>query len=227
MVPMSMVVAVSGSVGGIGASTFAWALAQQLTLADGEAQHVCLIDVQPDGAPLDLIVGCEQTPGIRWSQVRIRSTDIAANVILQALPAHHGVAVLSADSGATADPVALGHLVAALRRDGCRVVLDIGARDAVLPTLQPDVEVLLLPPTLPGIVAAHAVLRRGAELIVVDTGNADVTPEMVATQLGRAPRASIRWQRSVRDAAVSAAPFPATSDVMRAAAEVLVVVNGA
>lgn len=215
---MGLVITVSGAVGGIGTSTFAWALAQQ----PAEPGWLpVLIDAQPDGAPLDLTGGAEQIPGIRWSQVRIRSTDIAAETIVSSLPTHHGVAVLSADAGATADPIALGHLVEVLRSGDHVVVLDLPARHALREAMQPKIDVMLLPPTMGGIVAAFRSMRPATQFVVVDIGRGDLLPDQLAEQLGRPPLGVVRWQRAVAASSIAGTRIPAGTDVMRLAAGIL------
>jgi len=223
---MGMVVTVAGAVGGIGTSTFAYAVALQVGSALQVGHKPVLIDAQPDGVPLDLVVGAEQVPGIRWSQVRIRSADISADTILSALPTHRGVAVLSADREATADAVALGHVVQVLRDEQCVVILDIPARHPLRASLRPEVDVLLLPPTLGGIVAAHAALREGTQLVLVDIGRADVTAPMVGEYLAYSPVGVVRWQRSVTAWAAAGGNLSRSSDVMRVAARIMGVDGG-
>ena len=224
---MGMVISVSGAVGGIGTSTFAYALALQ---ADPVLQSGCravLVDAQSDGAPLDLLVGAEAAPGIRWSQVRIRTTDIAADTILAALPQHRGVAVLSSDRDAAVDAAALGHVVSVLREENCVLVLDLPARDPLRESLRPDIDVLLLPPTMCGIVAAHVAMRESTVPVLVEVGSADVSAQMVAEYLAVQPLGVVRWQRSVRAGFVAGGSLPGTTDVMRIAALILGAASGA
>lgn len=215
MVHMGAVVTVSGAVGGIGASTFAYGLALQF------AAGVVLIDAQPDGVPLDCLIGAEACAGTRWSQVRIRTSDISAQAIRAALPQHQGVHVLSADAESTADALAVPHLVTALRQAGSSVVLDLSARDKLRETLPMDVDVMLLPATLPGIVAARGLLRSSTQLVLVEDGRAEVLPAMVSDYLECELAGVVRWQRGVSSAATAGVKPPAATDVMRVAALLL------
>lgn len=224
---MGIVITVSGAVGGIGASTFAYALALQAGSELQPGHAAVLIDAQSDGAPLDVVVGAEAVPGIRWSQVQIRSADISSDTILSALPTHHGVAVLSADRDAHVDAVALGYLVEVLRNEAYAVVLDIPARHPLRQSLCPDIDLLLLPPTMCGIVAAHVAMREATQLVHVDIGRTDVTERLLAEYLGRAPVGPVRWQRSVTAGAVAGGSLPRASEVMRLAAQILGAVDGA
>lgn len=217
---MGILITVSGAVGGIGTSTFAWAIAQQVAHLMPSHTSV-LIDAQASGPPLDLIAGAERVAGIRWSQVRVRSADIAHETVLAALPVHCGVSLLSSDEDATADGVALDHLVGVLRSESCVVVLDISARDARRESLAPEIDLLLVPPTMGGIVSAHRSLRPDTRVVLVETGHADVVLNQVAEYLARPELGSVRWQRAVIAGERSGAGTPRSTDVMKLAASVL------
>lgn len=212
---MGVVVTVSGSVGGIGTSTFAFAVALQA------GSGAVLIDAQSDGVPLDVLIGAENAVGTRWSQVRIRSSDIAADTVSAALPEHHGIRVLSADRDGLPDAVAVGHLVTVLRAEADVIVVDVPARHPMRQSLRPDVDLLLLPPTLPGIVAATHALLPGTRACVVDLGFADIPLSRVGEYLDHPVAGTIRWQRAVSVAATAGDPLPLGCDVMRLAARVL------
>ncbi len=210
---MGQVAAVSGAVGGIGTSTLAYALALQPSGA------VALIDAQPDGAPLDILVGSEGVTGARWSQVRVQSDAIDALTILDALPEHAGIHVLSADRAGSVDARALRYLVAALRDHCDLVVLDIPMRDAGLEALRPDLRVTMLSPTITALGSAMTA-PAGELLVVVDTGHADFPATAAADYLGRELAGVVRWQRAVTMAAAQCVPPPASADVMRVAAAI-------
>ena len=208
---MGSVVSVSGAVGGIGTSTFAFALALQ------PSGTSVLIDGQPDGVPLDVAIGLETEPGARWGSVRLGSADIAVPTVLDALPQAHGVHVLSADREAAVDLAALPLLVEALR-DACElVVLDVPIRTAELASLRPDLRLLLVPPTLQGLGAALVASRMDHAVIAVDTGHRGLPIGMLHQYLEHPVAGSVRWQRAITDAAAACLPPPAGTDVMRLA----------
>lgn len=208
---MGHVATVSGAVGGIGTSTLAYALALQPSTV------VALIDAQSDGAPLDILIGSEGVPGARWSQVRVQSEAIDADTILDALPEHAGIHVLSSDRAGTSDARALRFLVGALRDHCDLVVLDIPSRDTGLDALQPDLRVMLLPPTVAALGSALA--APSTDLIVVaDIGRADFPIGATGDYLGGEVAGVVRWQRAVTMAAAQCVPPPASSDVMKVAA---------
>ncbi len=83
-------VAVKGGAGGLGASTLAVGLA--LTAAK-RSLKVALIDDDPGGGGLDLLLGAESAPGWRWDKLRQASGQIAD--ITGMLPRVEGVTLVS------------------------------------------------------------------------------------------------------------------------------------
>ena len=205
---MGSLITVTGCVGGIGTSTFAYALG----LA---ARPAVVIEGVASGAPLDLLVGAEQAPGVRWGQVRIRSDAFNVGEVRRALVQWQGVSLLAADREGVMDPLAAQLLVEALRRDGI-VVLELPYRHPLRDSLRPDLDLVLLPPTLPGIAALALARRPHSRPIVVDIGTADLTQRQLVEVLQCEPP-RLRWQRSVRLACTAGAALPASSDPMRVA----------
>ncbi|KAA8970507.1 septum site-determining protein Ssd [Mycobacterium sp.] len=121
------VVAVIGGRGGAGASLFATALAQV-------AAESLLVDLDPWGGGIDLLVGGEDTPGVRWPDLAVQGGRVSWSAVRAALPRHRGVSLLS---GIRADydvhAAALDAVVDAGRRGGTTVVCDLPRRltDAV------------------------------------------------------------------------------------------------
>lgn len=206
---MGHVVLVSGAVGGVGASTLAYALAQHT--------RGVLVDMQADGVPLDILVGAEAVPGTRWSQVRVSTADIAPDSILAALPVFNGVSLLSSDFVATGDAAALVHVVEALRGSGTFVVIDLPLRHGVRHVLNADAEILLTPPTVPALVVAAATSARDLHLVVADRGPADIDHRVISRYLNHHVMGTVRWQRGVALAMSSGSPIPDSTDVMRIA----------
>ena len=206
---MGLVVTVSGAVGGIGTSTFAYALALQ------QPERAVLIDAQPAGTPLDLLIGAEAEPGTRWRHVHV-TADIGPETIRAALPSWQRIRFLSADRERTANAAALLHLVSALRADDL-VILDIDARNPVLETLQPDLRVLLVPTTIYGLGAALCV--EGAVPVLVETMPADFSVHDFAQYLPGV--ATFNHELAVWQLMRETSMPPLTSSVMRAAAAVM------
>lgn len=98
-----MVLGVVGVVGGSGASTLAAALAKTASGA------VSLIDGDPYSGGLDLLLGIEETPGLRWPDLAMSSAgQVLGDDLRTAVPrTADGVAVLSAARSTIDDPFSL------------------------------------------------------------------------------------------------------------------------
>ncbi len=116
------VVAVIGGCGGAGASLFAVALAQTATDA-------LLVDVDPWGGGIDLLVGGETTPGLRWPDLALQGGRLNWPAVREALPRHRGISLLSGTRrGYELDAGPLDAVVDAGRRGGVTVVCDLPRR---------------------------------------------------------------------------------------------------
>lgn len=85
-------IGVMGARGAAGSSTVAAALA--LTAARGGAS-TCLVDADPLGGGIDLVLACEGVAGSRWPDLAQRSGRIPAATLRESLPTRHGVQVIS------------------------------------------------------------------------------------------------------------------------------------
>jgi secretion/DNA translocation related CpaE-like protein len=120
--PRGEVVAVIGGCGGAGASMLAVALAQ----AAGDA---LLVDLDPWGGGIDLLVGGESTPGLRWPDLALQGGRLNWSAVREALPRHRGITLLSGtrcEYGLDREPVEA--VVDAGRRGGVVVVCDLPRR---------------------------------------------------------------------------------------------------
>ena len=116
------VVAVMGGRGGAGASLFAVALAQL-------AQHPLLVDLDPWGGGIDLLVGCETSPGVRWPDLALQGGRLNWSAVREALPRHRGVSMLSGTRREyEMDARAVDAVIDAGRRGGATVVCDLPRR---------------------------------------------------------------------------------------------------
>lgn len=119
---LGAVVAVIGGRGGAGASLFAAALAHI-------ARDPLLVDLDPWGGGIDLLVGCETTPGVRWPDLALRGGRLNWSAVREALPRHRGMSMLSATRrGYELDARAVDAIVDAGRRGGATVVCDLPRR---------------------------------------------------------------------------------------------------
>jgi secretion/DNA translocation related CpaE-like protein len=120
--PPGAVVAVIGGRGGAGASVFAVALAQAAT-------DSLLVDVDPWGGGIDLLVGAETTPGVRWPDLSLQGGRLNWSAVREALPQHRGISMLSGTRrGYDMDAGAVQAVVDAGRRGGATVVCDLPRR---------------------------------------------------------------------------------------------------
>ena len=120
-------IAVVGARGGAGASILSAALA--LVSAASEARTL-LVDGDEFGGGMDLVLGWEDDPGLRWPGLVIEAGRISADSLHNALPSRGSLAVLSAGRvrpGASGgvDPVASAAVIEAGRRAGDLVVCDV------------------------------------------------------------------------------------------------------
>jgi secretion/DNA translocation related CpaE-like protein len=120
-------IAVLGACGGAGASVFASAIA---VAAAQPAADVLLIDCDPLGAGLDVLLGMENDPGLRWGDLSAPSGRLQVDALRQALPVVRSgsgqVAVLCAGrAGGEISADVLDVVVDAGRRSGATTVLDV------------------------------------------------------------------------------------------------------
>ena len=188
----AVTVAVIGGRGGAGASSLACALA--LTASDG-GWRTLLVDADPLGGGLDMVLGCEDAPGLRWPDLAAADGSISASALRSSLPRLGGLHLLSWDRG---DPVSVSGatvraVLAAGRQAHELVVLDLPRRpDQAAEATSAGVDVLLLvvPTEVRAVAAAGRVAAYAGRLThdvrVVTRGPAPsgLTPEMVAGSLG-------------------------------------------
>jgi secretion/DNA translocation related CpaE-like protein len=191
------VLAVVGGRGGAGASVLATAVAIA-GVSDGE--RVMLVDCDPLGGGLDLLLGAEDVQGPRWpeltlSEGRVPAASLRAALPRPPLPGGTGeLTVLSCDrDGAGPRPGAVGSVLDAGRRAGETVVCDVPRYpiEAALAALdEADLTVLLVPAEVRSTAAAARVAgvlrQRGSSLQLVVRGPAPggLAPRDVAAALG-------------------------------------------
>jgi secretion/DNA translocation related CpaE-like protein len=116
------VIAVVGGRGGAGASMFAAALAQT-------AKDALLIDLDPWGGGIDLLLGGESAPGLRWPDLALQSGRLNWPAVQEALPRCRGVSVLSGTRCALElEPRPVDAVIDAGRRGGATVICDVPRR---------------------------------------------------------------------------------------------------
>ncbi|MEV0961945.1 septum site-determining protein Ssd [Streptomyces sp. NPDC049910] len=155
----ALTVGVIGGRGGAGASTLACALA---VTAAREGRRTMLVDGDPLGGGLDVLLGGEQQAGRRWPDFAASRGRVAGGALEEALPSVHGLRVLSWDRGDSVaiPPEAMRSVLAAARRRGGVVVVDLprrvdeGTAEALA---QLDVGLLVVPGDLRAVAAARRV----------------------------------------------------------------------
>jgi secretion/DNA translocation related CpaE-like protein len=118
------VVGVVGGCGGAGASVFASGLA--VTAAE-RGQQVLLADLDPVGGGLDLMLGVDGVPGLRWPDLAGARGRLPSSSVHDALPRLDGLAVLAWGRGEPVDvpAVAVDAVLTSATRTHDLVVLDL------------------------------------------------------------------------------------------------------
>jgi secretion/DNA translocation related CpaE-like protein len=154
------VIGVLGGRGGAGASV----LAAGLALSAAGRGPSWLVDLDPIGGGADAGLGAELAPGARWTDLGVVTGRLSPRALRAALPEVEGVAVVSAGQGSAPDlsPEAVRAVVAAARRGGGTVVLDLGrsptaARDEATGTI--DDLFLVVPAELRAVLASRRVVE--------------------------------------------------------------------
>jgi secretion/DNA translocation related CpaE-like protein len=226
-------VAVGGSCGGTGAST----LAAGLALAAGPGG--LLVDGDPWGGGLDLLLGAERADGLRWPELSGLRGRVDGEALLAALPDAGGVSVLAASRSSPA-PVpddALVAVVEAARVIGTPVVVDLGRPlpsgrgEGVL--ADADLALLVVPARLRAATAARLLVESagsawaGAQLVVRPVPGG-LSRDEVADLVGRPVLAELRHDRSAVPRGECGAPpeLSARSPMGAVTRRVLAVVAG-
>ncbi|GAA3271128.1 septum formation initiator [Streptomyces lavendulae subsp. lavendulae] len=188
----ALAVGVIGGSGGAGASTLACALA----LGAGRAgERTILIDGDPLGGGMDVLLGGEGAGGLRWPDFAASRGRVGAGALEESLPELHALRVLSWDRGerVVVPPAAMRSVVAAARRRGGVVVVDLPRRvdEAVAEVLaQLDLVLLVVPGELRSVAAAGRVaagvrmVARDVRVVVRGRCREGLDAEAVAGLLG-------------------------------------------
>lgn len=155
----ALTVGVIGGRGGSGASTLACALA---VTAARSGRRTMLIDGDPLGGGIDVLLGGERAEGMRWPDFAHSKGRVGGGALEESLPALHGLRVLSwgRDDWVVIPPQAMQAVMGAARRLGGVVVVDLPRRvdEAVAEALaQLDLGLLVVPGELRAVAAAKRV----------------------------------------------------------------------
>jgi secretion/DNA translocation related CpaE-like protein len=159
VVTPALTVSVLGGRGGAGASTLACALA---VTAARLGHRATLVDGDPMGGGVDVLLGGEGVDGLRWPELAAVRGRVSSIELADSLPQLYGLAVLSWDRGelAAVSPEAMCTVLAAARRRGGLVVVDLPRHPepATAEALrQTDTGLLVVPAELRAMAAAGRV----------------------------------------------------------------------
>ncbi len=188
----ALAVGVIGGSGGAGASTLACALALRAARA---GERTILIDGDPLGGGMDVLLGGESAEGLRWPDFAASRGRVGAGALEESLPELHDLRVLSWDRGdrVVVPPAAIRSVVSAARRRGGVVVVDLPRRvdEAVAEVLaQLDLVLMVVPGELRSVAAAGRVaagvrmVARDVRVVVRGRCPGGLDPEAVAGLLG-------------------------------------------
>lgn len=166
------VLAVIGGRGGAGASILAGALAVTAVKA---GRRTLLVDADPLGGGLDLVLGWERVDGLRWPALAAADGRVDPPTLLEALP-HRGDLVLLSFARDELEPVPSEAMAATLdagRRARDVIVTDLPRRldDAAVLALQAAERALIV---VPAELRATAAAARVAGLVTVHCDNVSV-----------------------------------------------------
>jgi secretion/DNA translocation related CpaE-like protein len=197
------VVGVIAGRGGAGASVFATALAQA-------APDALLIDADPWGGGIDLVLGSEGETGLRWPDLTVQGGRLSYSALRDALPQRRGVTVLSGNrAGNDIDAAPLGAVIDAGSRGGATVICDLprrstGAVETVLGAA--DLVVVMAPADVRSCAATAAIVpwvsavNPNAGVVVRGPSPGGLRSVDVAKIVGLPLLAAMRAQPGVADA---------------------------
>lgn len=194
------VVGVLGGRGGAGATSLASALA---VTGVRRGRRTMLIDADPLGGGIDLVLGGESAGGLRWPELAGTRGRVSGTALRDALPRVDELTVLSWDRGdaLSIPPEAMAALLAAAERGSDLVVVDLPRRadDAARCAMERAAVVLLVVPAEVRAAAAAARVATSAGLycrdlrvVVRGPAPAGLPAEAVADSLGLPLAGSIK-----------------------------------
>ncbi|ARQ72369.1 septum site-determining protein Ssd [Streptomyces marincola] len=190
--PPALTIGVLGGRGGAGASSLACGLA---VTAAAKGRRSTLIDADPLGGGLDMLLGGERTPGPRWPAFVSARGRLSGAALEDSLPLLHGVSLLSWDraDSASLPAEAMCTVLTAARRRGGVVVVDLprSADPAAAEALaQLDLGLLVVPGELRAaagaqrVVATAGALVRDLRIVARPAGGGGLAPAELARLLG-------------------------------------------
>lgn len=163
----ALTIGVLGGRGGVGASALAGALA---VTAARQGHRTVLVDGDPLGGGLDVLLGGERATGSRWPAFVTAQGRLSRAALEESLPRVHGVSLLSWDRGSVLRLTgqAMRSVLTAAQRGGGLVVLDLPRTvdEAGAEALaQLDLGLLVVPGELRAVAAARRVAGTAGALV--------------------------------------------------------------
>lgn len=218
------VVSVVGGVGGAGATTLAAALG---AAAARRRLRPLVVDADPLGGGIDLVLGAERVDGVRWDDLDASRGRLDATVLTEVLPARRGVAHLTWARGSSRRvPDGWPEVVAASVRGFDLVAVDVPRHlDEVGEGLvgRSVLTLVVVPEEIAAVAAARQVVaavgRRASTVGLVTVGRrSGIGTSAVEEALGMSAIARVRPDRRLRQA-VDEGRGPARSRSLRRAAD--------
>lgn len=148
---------VIGACGGAGASSFAAALARERS----RSRPVALIDLDTAGGGLDVLLGIEESPGLRWPDLGSARGEVPGQDLLDLMPRWGEVAVLSTDRmRPVATPEEIQGLVLGALAGVSDLVLDLNRMEMPAATQACDQVLIVVPRDLRAVAGAQVALVR-------------------------------------------------------------------
>lgn len=207
-------IAVVGGCGGAGASTLAAALA----FTAGGSGKTLLVDGDPLGGGLDVLVGAESRPGLRWNELATTRGQLDPGAFASAICDVQGVGLLSwgrQRPACTLEPDAIDTVMSAALTAFCTVVIDVARYPNRMTQrlLEASEEsIVVVPADVKSVAAAASSIAslgrwiRSPHLVVRDAGAGRLAAKDVAASLGLPLAATLRSEPSVHAAAQRGEP---------------------
>ncbi|MGH3360524.1 MAG: septum site-determining protein Ssd, partial [Nocardioidaceae bacterium] len=200
-------VGVVGGCGGAGASTLASALAVS---AARQRRPALLVDADPLGGGIDMVVGSEDARGLRWPDLAATHGRVSGDSLRQVLPRMSDLGVLSWDRGdlVSIPRESMRSVLSAGRRSHDAIIVDVPRRlDAAAEEalVCATCVLLVVPAEIRAIAAAQRVLAQirplcaDVRLVVREPGPNRLGSEVVADTMALPLLASIRTDRRVSE----------------------------